>query len=307
MSRPEYRLGIVLVAASAVAWSTAGLFSRLIPLDSWTMLAWRGVFGALGIAAIVIATGRSGAWSGFRTLGWPGWLFALVSAVGMIFFITSLRHTTVAHVAVIYATGPFIAAGLGWLAMLEKPSAGAICASLAVLAGVALMVGFGREGGVFGDLLAFGMTLSMAVMMVIARRFRDIPVMPAACLSALLSGLACWPLGEPLAVSGHELLLLGFFGLVNSAVGLALFTLGARLLPAIETALIGSLDAPLAPLWVWLAFDETPHANTMAGGLIVFVAVVAHMAAGASKGYAGRRSTDSRPTDPAGPRADVPE
>ena len=145
------------------------------------------------------------------------------------------------------------------------------------------MVGFGAEGGLFGDLLAFGMTVSMALIMVIARRFREISVMPAACLSALLSGLVCWPIGDPLAVSGHELLLLSLFGLVNSAVGLALFTLGARLLPAIETALIGSLDAPLAPLWVWLAFNETPGTSTVAGGAIVFIAVAAHLIAGASQ------------------------
>lgn len=142
------------------------------------------------------------------------------------------------------------------------------------------MVGFGPEGGLWGDLLALGTTLAMAAMMVIARRFRDIPVMPAACLSALLSGLVCWPLSEPSAVSGHELMLLALFGLVNSAVGLAFFTLGARLLPAIETALVGSLDAPLAPLWVWLAFDETPSKTTMGGGLIVFAAVAAHLIAG---------------------------
>lgn len=85
-------------------------------------------------------------------------------------------------------------------------------------------------------------------MMVIARRYQNIPIMPAACLSALLSGLVCWPLGDPLAITSHELLILALFGIVNSAVGLALFTLGARHLPAIETALIGSLDAPLASL-----------------------------------------------------------
>ena len=107
--------------------------------------------------------------------------------------------------------------------------------------------------------------------------------MPVACLSALLSGLVCWPLGDPLAVTGHELFLLALFGFVNSAVGLALFTLGARLLPAIETALIGSLDAPLAPLWVWLVFNETPGASTIMGGAIVFVAVAAHLIAGASR------------------------
>jgi drug/metabolite transporter (DMT)-like permease len=281
--RPSgYGLGLILITASAVAWSTAGLFTRLIPLDSWTMLGWRGIFGALGIAAVILALERRNAWAGFRQMGWPSWLFAIVSAVGMIFFITSLKHTTVAHVAIIYATVPFLAAGLSWWVMREKPTMSAIAASLVALTGVAVMVGFGIEGSLFGDLLAFGMTLSLAVMMVIARHYRDIPVMPAACLSALLSGLVCWPLGDPLAVTDYELLLLALFGLVNSAIGLALFTLGARLLPAIETALIGSLDAPLAPLWVWLVFNETPSGSTMIGGAIVFVAVAAHLIAGAS-------------------------
>ena len=283
MSAKGYRLGLILVTASAVAWSTAGLFTRLISLDSSTMLVWRGIFGALGIAVVILAMERRNALLGFRNLGWQGWLFAALGALGMIFFITSLRHTTVAHVAVIYATVPFLAAALSWLVMRERPSSSAVAASFAALAGVVVMVGFGAEGSLAGDLLAFGMTVAMALIMVIARRFREIPVMPAACPSALLSGLACWPIGDPLAVSGHELLLLVLFGLVNSAVGLALFTLGARLLPAIETALIGSLDAPLAPLWVWLVFNETPGASTMLGGAIVFIAVAAHLIAGASQ------------------------
>jgi drug/metabolite transporter (DMT)-like permease len=277
MSNSEYRLGLGLVTASTVAWSTAGFFTRLIPLDSWTLLAWRGVFGALGIALIMLVMERGGAVTSFRHMSWPGWLYAGASGVGMTLFITSLKHTTVAHVAVIYATVPLVAAASSWLVMRERPTVSAIGASLAAFAGVVLMVGLSVEGGLLGDLLAFGMTFTMAVMMVIARRFQNIPVMPAACLSALLSGLVCWPIGEPTAVSGHELLLLVSFGLVNSALGLGLFTLGARLLPAIETALIGSLDAPLAPLWVWLAFNETPGASTIVGGFVVFAAVGYHM------------------------------
>ncbi|MBV9567535.1 MAG: DMT family transporter [Hyphomicrobiales bacterium] len=277
MSTTEYRLGLALVTASAAAWSTAGFFTRLIPLDSWTMLAWRGIFGAVGITVVILAMERREAWRSVRDMGSPGWLFAVISAIGMVFFITSLGHTTVAHVAVIYATVPFIAAGLGWVVMRERPSTNAVIASLAALTGVVLMVGLGLEGGRFGDLLAFAMTSCMAAMIVIARRFSNIPTMPAACLSALLSGLVCWPFGEPASVSAHELLLLSLFGLVNSAVGLALFTLGARLLPPIETALIGSLDAPLAPLWVWIAFKETPSFSTLAGGLVVFAAVTIHI------------------------------
>lgn len=275
----EHRLGLVLTTASAVAWSTAGFFTRLIPLDSWTMLIWRGAFGALGIAMVMAVLDRGRVWSQFRAMGWPGWLFAGISGLGMIFFITGLRHTTVTHVAVIYATVPLVAAALGWVILHERPRREAVLASLAALVGVAVMVRFGSGGAVFGDVLAFGMTLSMAVMMIIARRFRHIPVIPAACLSALLSGLVCVPVGHPLGVSLYDLGLLALFGLVNSAAGLALFTLGARLLPPIETALIGSLDAPLAPLWVWLAFAETPGRNTVIGALIVFTAVSFHILA----------------------------
>lgn len=278
MSASEYKIGMVLVTASAVAWSTAGFFTRFLPLDSWTMLAWRGIFGALGVAIVILALNRHDTWRNVWAMRWPGWLFAVVSAIGMVFFITSLRHTTVAHVAVIYASVPFVAAGLGWLILQERPSRNALAASLAALIGVGIMVGVGAKGGAMGDLLAFGMTLSMAAMMIISRRYRDIPTMPAAALSAFLSGLVCWPMGQPLAVSGHELLVLALFGLVNSAVGLALFTVGARYLPAIETALIGSLDAPLAPLWVWVAFGETPNLPTMIGGIIVFAAVIIHVA-----------------------------
>ncbi len=277
MNAVDYRLGLVLVTASAVAWSTAGFFTRLIALDSWTLLAWRGLFGAIGLAMVILALERQGTWRRFRDMSWPGWLFALISATGMVFFITALCRTTVAHVAVIYATVPFIAAALAWFTMRERPSRNAVVASLAALTGIAVTVGLGAEGGLVGDFLALGMTLCVAAMMVIARRFRNIPTMPAACLSALLSGLVCWPLGTPLTVSGNDLVLLALFGLVNSAAGLALFTLGARLLPAIETALIGSLDAPLAPLWVWLAFGEKPSPGTLIGGLIVFAAVGLHV------------------------------
>lgn len=289
----EYRLGLVFVTVSAVAWSTAGLFTRMVDVDTATMLAWRGLFGAAGIALVVIALKRRRAWRGVARMGWPGWIFALVSALAMVLFVSALRNTTVAHVAVIYATAPFLAAGLSWIALRERPRRSAVIASLVALVGVSIIVGLGVEGSLFGDLLALGMTLGMAVMMIIARKYPDIPIMPAAGLSALISGLACWPLGAPLAVTAGELGILALFGIVNSAVGLAFFTLGARLLPAIETALIGALDAPLAPLWVWLTFGETPSTATLTGGAIVFAAVAAHMTT-------GMRKQRLSATDPAG-------
>lgn len=277
-ARSGYRLGFVLVTAATLAWSTAGLFTRIIETDTATMLFWRGVFGAAGILAVSLALQGRRAVTGFARLGWSGWGFAIVSGLGMLCFITGLRLTSVAHVAIIYATVPLVAAALGLVVLRERMSRSAFLASIAALAGVALMMGLGEDGALIGDLLAFGMTLALAVMMVISRRIPTLPIMAASALSALLSGLVAIPLSPGLAVPADQMGLLALFGLVNSAVGLALFSLGARYLPAVETALITALDAPLAPIWVWLVFAETPAPMTLLGGAVVFAAVLGHLA-----------------------------
>jgi drug/metabolite transporter (DMT)-like permease len=81
-----------------------------------------------------------------------------------------------------------------------------------------------------------------------------------------------------LIVTPQQFAMLAAFGMTNSALGLTLFLLGSRYLPAIQTALISALDAPLAPLWVWLIFAETPSQTTLIGGTIVFLAIVGHIA-----------------------------
>ena len=277
-SGANYRYGLYLVVASTVAWSLAGLFTRLIHLDAWTMLVWRGLFSGAGLIVVMVLQDGTGALRQFGKLRWAGWSYALVGAAAMVCFITSLRYTTVAHAAVIYATLPFLAGGLGWLVLRERPGAGAAAASFAALVGVALMVGFGAEGGVLGDVLALVMTVGMAVLIVLGRMYAGIPTMAAAALSAFISAAAALPFAHVTSVTGQEIVLLALFGVVNSALGITLFMLGSRLLPPIETALLGALDAPLAPVWVWLVFAETPSLATFIGGGVVFAAVAVHIA-----------------------------
>lgn len=278
-SRRDYQLGLLFVTISAIAWSTAGYFTRLIPLDSFTMLAWRGVFAAASLLIVIMLMNGRG-WIGeFTRIGKPELIYIALTVAGMIMFITSLGHTSVAHGAVIYATIPFLAAFLGWYFLREYPSRSAVASSGVAIVGVVLMVGFGSDGGFLGDVLAFGMTTCMALSIVVMRKNPGMSATASACLGAFLSIPICWPLGTPLDVTAVQLGQLALFGLVNSAMGLAFFAWGSRKLPAVETALIGALDTPLAPLWVWLAFGEAPGANTLIGGAIVFAAVIGHIVA----------------------------
>ena len=61
---------------------------------------------------------------------------------------------------------------------------------------------------------------------------------------------------------------------------------GRGLLPPVETALITALDAPLAPVWVWLVFGEVIRRETLLGGAIVFAAVLVHLVRHTRRGAA---------------------
>jgi drug/metabolite transporter (DMT)-like permease len=277
-TRSQYHLGIALVIAAAVAWSTAGLFTRALTVNTPTILFWRGVFGAGGMVLIVLFAPGFGRLGSFRKLGRPGWAYAALTALSMLLFISALRTTTVAHVAIITAIVPFVAAWLAWVTLREAPGKTAVVASMMALVGVAIMVGVSGDGTVIDDALAVLMAICMGGMILLSRRYPGIPALPATCVASLLSALATLPFATLGGISAQDLGLLVLFGIVNQVLGFGLFALGARLLPPMETALIVALDAPLAPLWVWLVFVETPSLFTLLGGGLVLIAVFGHIA-----------------------------
>jgi len=272
-------LGTILLAASAVAYSTAGFFTRLIPVDAWTLLFWRGVFAGLFIFAIVAwrAHGKVGA--ALAAIGRDGLLIALCSAVATVCFLNGMRLSTIADVMVIDATIPFLTAGIAWLVIGEREDKATLLATIAALAGVGVMAGPAVAGGrLAGDLLALGMAVLMSTVLVLIRRNKGVDMLPAVGLSAFLCAALVLPFAHPLSVDAGQLGLLALFGTSQFGMGLLLLALGTPLVSATRGALIGVLQTPLGALWVWLAFSENPASATLIGGAIVLAAVVADIA-----------------------------
>ena len=202
----QVALGRVLVALSALAWSTAGIFTKGVEADVWTVLLWRGLLaGGVMSAWLVWRRGQAGL-AHWKHLGWAGWSAATVSSAATICFIAAFKNTAVANVAIIYATAPFAAAAIAWIWMRETPGLATLAAAGLCLAGVTVMVG-GSAGSpdLIGDLLALGMTALMALMMVIMRRHPDRPmtlaVGPVSCLQLVAIG---WVMSAQLDVSARE-------------------------------------------------------------------------------------------------------
>ena len=167
-----------------------------------------------------------------------------------------------------------MAALLGW-ALLHERVDGRTWLALALAAvGVVVMAAGSFDAGAAAVGLPFLMTASFAGVIVIARHRRDVSMMPATCASQAFVVLACLPFVEPGTVSDSDWAILAALGVGQMGLGLALLTIGARLIPPAQVAVISLLEVVLGPLWVWLAYDETPSAATVAGGLVVVAAVV---------------------------------
>ena len=76
----------------------------------------------------------------------------------------------------------------------------------------------------WGDVLAFVMTVVYAAIMVLLRKHREVTMTPAALLAALLGAAVTLPLAQPTAVSAADLLYLMVFGASQMGLGFLLLT-----------------------------------------------------------------------------------
>ena len=268
------RRGQIFVALAALAWSSAGVLQRELSVGTATQVAGRAVVAALALLAFVALSNRGGLVQAFTSMGRAEFAVAALTAVASGTFIVALNHTTVANVLFMQAVAPIAAALIAWVALRESVSRRTAVAMAIALAGVAAMVGGPGGSHGLGVGLSVVMTLAFALAVVITRHRRDISMAPAICLSQVLVLVVASPFAHPGSIGAHDFGLILALGVGQMGLGLAFLTIGARLIPAAEVALITLLEVVLGPLWVWLALSERPSAVTLAGGAVVMGAVV---------------------------------
>jgi drug/metabolite transporter (DMT)-like permease len=128
-----------------------------------------------------------------------------------------------------------------------------------------------------GSALSMLIALAFASATVITRHYANVRMTPACCLGTLFSVAVSAALTEGFYVTARDMGLLFAFGALNLGLGLALFATGARAVPAAVTALIGTTEPVLGPLWVWLIHNEIPSRLTLVGGSIVVLALITHL------------------------------
>ena len=299
--RPGTRpLGSAYSALAALMWSLAGILQRQLHMNLASQLAGRAAFAVPAVLVFVAVAERGRVVRAFRAIGRAGLAVAALMAASSGAFVTALNDTSVANVLVIQALVPLAAALLGLAA--GEPVRRRTWAAMGIAAvGFAVMGGAPSRPGLPGTVFSLIAMLGFSATIVIARHKADVSMAPATCLSQVLALAGFAPFAHVSEMGGANLRYLALLGIVQMGLGLFFLSLGARLIPAADVALISQLENVLGPLWVWLAGIERPPAATIAGGVIVICAVVFQLTQGTERFSRGRTFPRWKPRPQARP------
>lgn len=285
----QYRTGVLLVLVAAVLWSLMGLMIRqIVEAGTWAVLFWRSA-GMVPVLMLVIRLRKGpGVLAKVIAVGWPGVIGGLGLVLAFAGAIFAIQATTVANAVFLFSAAPFLTAILGWV-LLREPVRMATWGAIA-LAGIGMFV-MVREGlaagALAGNVAALLSALGFAIFTIALRWGKLAEMMPAVVLggvfSMLTAGIVSMVQAETLMVPLHDIAIAMGMGAVILAIGMALYTLGSRIIPAAELTLLSMVEVMLAPVWVWLLLGETASAGTFAGGAILLAAVAFNAMSGARR------------------------
>ncbi|MGX9311925.1 DMT family transporter [Pantoea ananatis] len=274
-------LGLIMVCLSAILWSSAGFFVRMLDMNTWAMVAWRSLFAFMSLTVLLAWSGHLHHFSFRRNVGLKGLITAVVMAVSMFCYVAALKLTSVAGVMTVYATIPFFAMGLSWLIQKKKITKRALISACVSLVGVIVMAASASgKGNMAGNALALLMTAGFAASIVLSGKWPEMNLPAVTALACAICGVFCFAMMPPdLPFPGlHDLLWLLAFALATQSMSYLLFMAGSRYVDPAEASLIAQTDIVLGPLWVWIFFSELPPGSTLLGAAITFIAVTGYLA-----------------------------
>ena len=199
----------------------------------------------------------------------------------MITFIWSITNTSAAITLLCLSAMPFITALLGFLFLKETIRPSVWVAIFVASIGVAIMAFDSVSiGSINGLIYGLASALGFSIFSVSLRWKKETPKFT----TVAIAGLFCCIFSITILIqkdlnflssSKNE----GLFALHGTLVclGLILYSIGSKNLPAAELTLLSLTEVIGGIFWVWipiLGINEIPTNNTIIGGFLIFMAII---------------------------------
>ena len=258
--------------------SPDALLLRLISdAGVWDIAFFRALGMGISLTLVLCVMRRRPPQEIYRALGRDGWIAAAAMGASTICFVSAIANTTVANTLVILATMPLFAAGIGWIVLRERVRLATVAAMMLALAGIIVIFADSLGGGTWvGNLFALGVAFLQSISLVMLRRADRPLALETVGASGLLAAPCALVMAAPWAVTGPDLAIVAFQGLIQIPLALTLFLSGTRYIRAAEVALLSLVETILGPLWAWIGVGEVPTRLAFVGGMLVLLAIAAN-------------------------------
>ena len=268
--------GPLLIFLGALSLSFGGLIVKSFEgATLWQILFWRSLFFSLTVLTFLIITYKSKVLKSFYNSGLLGLIGGLILSIGFCGYVFAMYNTTVANTNFIISLQILFLAIFGFFFLKEKINLVTLISIILAISGVFLMVGNSLSPGeLSGNLAAFTMPITFAVLIVIVRRFPSVDMVPAQFVAGISSCLIGLSLSPTIMISSHDIFLGFLAGFFQIGFGFIFITIGARTTPSAMVGIIMLSESILGPIWAFLFVSEIPSIYGLIGGAIILFAVL---------------------------------
>ncbi len=268
--------GPLLIFLGATSLSFGGLIVKSFEgATLWQILFWRSLFFSLTVLTFLLISYKNKIFNSFYNSGLPGFLGGIILSFGFCGYVFAMYNTTVANTNFIISLQILFLAIFGYFFLKEKISIITLTSIILAMCGVFLMVGNSLSPGeLSGNLAAFTMPITFAVLIIIVRKFPSVDMVPAQFIAGLSSCIIGFLLSSNLMISSHDIFLGFLAGFFQVGFGFIFITIGARTTPSAMVGIIMLSESVLGPIWAFLFVSETPSMFGLIGGGIILFAVL---------------------------------
>ena len=278
------KIAIPVVLFAGLLWSFGPLIVRYMDQPNqipWQYLFTRGIVIFLLLNIYLFFEEGKDFYKNYLKAGVSGLIGGCGLALAMITFIYSIINTSAAITLLCLAAMPFFTALLGFLFLKESISLNVWIAILVAAIGIIIMaLGNTNKGSLLGLVFGLASAVGFSVFSVTLRWRKETPKFT----TVSIAGLICVVVSSIMMIETQQSFVSssynqGLFSIHGTFVclGLILYSLGSKAIPAAELTLLSLTEIIGGIFWVWLplfGINEIPSNNTIIGGFLIFMSII---------------------------------
>jgi len=269
MENPNKSVGILAMAATAILWSIAGLFIKII---DWNPFAIAGVRSLIASIIIFLYLRHPRI-----HLSFPQIAASIANAATMLLFVSANKTTTAANAILLQYCAPVLTVFVSAIFLKERTRVEHFAAFPIVVAGMIFMFFDELSGGkLFGNVLAIMSAITFSFYFVFMRMQKDGSPLESILMSHWLTAGICIIISLFLPVPHvtlKSLVAITVLGVVQIGLSAILFSIAIKRVSAVQANLIAVIEPVFNPVWVFFAIGEAPGIHALIGGGIIVLAV----------------------------------